>query len=306
MSDRDQERQIVQSAEHEGWMTTEGTEECSGAEFDWSFSMDTRNIVARLVEEHGYCEPDAAEELRLWLDDHLSERVFLLISEFWAAQEETDPVDAGHIRDSQVSDAPAVIPRADVRAFVAVLRAKLKQQQMSLAQGDELRVSEATSSPKQATDAPKAIRWQASLSGNAHEPSVASLLSGSSIDPEKWEFFLSDGSGDEWFEVIDGCEGSSRQEGNIVVVNRGDKLKICFNAISISKREAPGFVYEADAEISAEGELVLINGLREVFGCFPAAEPARMILLDQRNGNFVRFCRTDGRLDTLPTDHERN
>lgn len=290
MSDQDEQRPMLRSQPRESWISTDGSEVCSGTEFDWSFKMESTALVARLVRNRSYDQRDAEAEIRLWLADYLSERISLMIAEFWRLTSERNPVDAGHVCESQTSDTSIVSSRHDV---LAQIRAKLKQKQSSIAQGNELRTSEAASNQNQMTEASKAIEWQASRSGSAHEPSIASLLSGSSIDPEKWEFFLSDGSGDEWFEVIDRGGGSSRQKGDLVGVNRGDKLKILFNAISISTRESPGFVYEADAEISADGELLLVNGRQQVFGRFPAAEPARKIFLDRKNGNSVRFSRTD-------------
>ena len=47
MSDCDEGQQLVRPQGREPWMSTTGTEVCSGTEFGWSFELDSTELVAR-------------------------------------------------------------------------------------------------------------------------------------------------------------------------------------------------------------------------------------------------------------------
>jgi hypothetical protein len=102
------------------------------------------------------------------------------------------------------------------------------------------------------------------------------------------EFFLSPGSGDEWIDLT--CKDGSVKSTEFVWVDRGDRVKMSFNALYVSSREPFGYAY-AVGEVTQTGELKSQTGDDEVFGVFPPS--AAQIVLLQHNGNTIRFDRAD-------------
>ena len=104
---------------------------------------------------------------------------------------------------------------------------------------------------------------------------------------ETKEFVLSNGSGDEYFELLND-EGEVVQEGEEIRVTRGDRVRLSFNALHQSSREYAEFgtqyVWEGIVHIDEEGFLVLPKGAKH-------AAVGELIEIYPQNRNTIRFHR---------------
>ena len=102
------------------------------------------------------------------------------------------------------------------------------------------------------------------------------------------EFYLSDGWGDEYFEVLNE-KGEKIRDGEAVQVGRGDRVSVSFNALHMSAREAREYgklyAWTGVVEVDHDGCLVLPNGNK-----YPA--DGSLIEIYPQNGNCLRFGRT--------------
>lgn len=109
------------------------------------------------------------------------------------------------------------------------------------------------------------------------------------------EFYLSDGSGDEYFEVLNENDEKVR-EGEVVLIGRGDRVRVNFDAFYMSAREyaeyGMRYVWAGILRVDEDGLLVLPNGQKR---------PADGSVIDLRpeNGNCMKFGRTDQHVDDM-------
>ncbi|WP_296349750.1 hypothetical protein [Reyranella sp.] len=96
------------------------------------------------------------------------------------------------------------------------------------------------------------------------------------------EFFIASVSGDELFEL-------GEHQSELIYCGRGDRLEILFNKVHVSAGEEPQWVFGCWAEISHEGELILLDVHWQGDAKYlPSANP---IVLTESNGNAIRFDR---------------
>jgi hypothetical protein len=124
------------------------------------------------------------------------------------------------------------------------------------------------------------------------------------MESDSGEFYLSDGSDDEYFEVLNE-KGETIRDGDTVQIGRGDRVRLRFNALHMSFREAceHGTRYAASGlvQVDDNGCLVLPNGSK----CQPDGS---LIEIYPQNGNCLRFGRIADRTDwemLLKRAHER-
>jgi hypothetical protein len=124
------------------------------------------------------------------------------------------------------------------------------------------------------------------------------------MDLDSNEFYLSHGSGDEYFEVLND-EGETIREGEIVQVSRGDSVRVSLNALHMSAREYAehGKLYAwcGVVKVDEDGHLVLPTGKR-------CQADGSQIEIRPQNGNCLRFGRTEDCTDLealLNREHER-
>jgi hypothetical protein len=122
-------------------------------------------------------------------------------------------------------------------------------------------------------------------------------------DSGEFEFYLSEGSGDEYFEVLNE-EGETVRDGDTVQIGRGDRVRLSFNALHMSAREAwehgKQYVWTGLVEVDEDGCLVLPKGSK----CQPDGS---LIDIYPQNGNCLRFGRTEdctGLKALLKREHE--
>jgi hypothetical protein len=112
----------------------------------------------------------------------------------------------------------------------------------------------------------------------------------------EYEFYLSEGSGDEFFQVLD-QNGAIVRQGEVVGVNRGDRVRVSFNAFFQNSREyaqyGKRYALESILLVDADGLLVLSNGDKHPADGF--------IDLYQRNGNCLKFSHSpeEGEITTV-------
>lgn len=109
------------------------------------------------------------------------------------------------------------------------------------------------------------------------------------MNANRGEFYLSLGSGDEFFEVINDKDETIRS-GAIVRVGRGNRVRVGFNARSMSAHEASEhgkqYAWSGVVHVDEDGCLVLPNQNK-----YPA--DGALIEIYPQNGNSVRFGRTE-------------
>jgi hypothetical protein len=102
------------------------------------------------------------------------------------------------------------------------------------------------------------------------------------------EFFLSHGSGDEYFEVLND-KGETIRAGETVPVRRGDRVRVRLNALHMSFREAceygPRYAWTGVVEVGEDDCLVFPNGNKY-------QADGSLIEIHPQNGNCLRFGRT--------------
>jgi len=142
------------------------------------------------------------------------------------------------------------------------------------------------------------VRWLATESSIKPDAVYLARTVKSLAAMKSAEFYLASESGDEWLDVLDSGGGS--RAGEVVLVDRGERLRISFNAICSSSRDMmTGYVYTGEAEISDTGELVLRGAGPGILATHAASD--KVIILDSNNDNWLRF----GRVNDLLAEEEK-